>query len=79
MPEEPEGIGNADFNAGLKKSKYGYPILELYELIRPVNLEEMKTTWGISAPMGWSYLNPGLWENRWGQKETQEQQLKQLF
>ncbi|KAM3550440.1 hypothetical protein MY1884_008250 [Beauveria asiatica] len=36
VPEEPEGIGNADFNAGLKRSKYGYPILEMHKLVEPV-------------------------------------------
>ncbi|RSL54647.1 hypothetical protein CEP53_007379 [Fusarium sp. AF-6] len=43
VPTEPPGIGNAKFNAGLKQSKFGYPILELYELFNPVTLSEMKT------------------------------------
>ncbi|KAL5586659.1 hypothetical protein FOBRF1_016529 [Fusarium oxysporum] len=38
VPAEPFGIGNEDFNAGLKESKYGYPILELYELANRVTL-----------------------------------------
>ncbi|CZR44156.1 uncharacterized protein FPRO_13937 [Fusarium proliferatum ET1] len=43
VPIEPFGIDNEDFNAGRKESKYGYPILELYELMNPVTLNEMKT------------------------------------
>ncbi|KAL2755010.1 hypothetical protein ACRALDRAFT_1094396 [Sodiomyces alcalophilus JCM 7366] len=43
VPEEPFGIGNADFNAGLKQSKYGYPIEELFELSQPIGLDEMKS------------------------------------
>ncbi|KAK0709327.1 hypothetical protein B0T26DRAFT_805070 [Lasiosphaeria miniovina] len=35
------GIGDGDFNAGRKVSKYGYPVLELYELARPVALDEI--------------------------------------
>ncbi|KAJ6789468.1 hypothetical protein PWT90_00269 [Aphanocladium album] len=70
VPEEPHGIGNADFNAGLKKSKYGYPILELYQLAKPVKLDEMKSSWGLSAPMGWSYLRRNLWEDRWGEGQA---------
>ncbi|KAF4983794.1 hypothetical protein FZEAL_878 [Fusarium zealandicum] len=54
VPVEPLGIGNAEFNAGLIQSKYGYPILELYELDRPVTLLEMKGRWKMGgAHMGW--------------------------
>lgn len=77
VPEEPFGIGNSDFNSGLKQSKYGYPILELYELVKPVALQEMKSIWTINAPMGWSYLKMGLWEDRWGNIDSQD--LKRIF
>ncbi|KAI3337444.1 hypothetical protein HD806DRAFT_476690 [Xylariaceae sp. AK1471] len=60
VPTEPPGIGNDDFNAGLKQSKYGYPILELYELVQPVTRAEMKSKWDMSAPMGWRYVWPKL-------------------
>ncbi|KAJ5154847.1 uncharacterized protein N7500_010286 [Penicillium coprophilum] len=33
------GIGNAEFNAGLKKSKYGYEVLALWRLKVAVSLE----------------------------------------
>ncbi|RGP66058.1 pua protein [Fusarium sporotrichioides] len=72
VPTEPPGIGNEDFNAGRKESKYGYPIIELYKLVHPVTLEEMKTRWGMGGvPMGWQYVTPDLWENRWGEREEE--------
>ena len=41
VPED-GGLGNDDFNAGLKQSKYGYPILNLYELKPPLSLATLK-------------------------------------
>ncbi|KAM7212501.1 hypothetical protein V8F06_012123 [Rhypophila decipiens] len=66
VPAEPFGIGNDDFNAGLKQSKYGYPVLGVYELVKPVTLDEMKSRWGMGAPMGWRYMGADLWADRWG-------------
>ncbi|KAF7552459.1 hypothetical protein G7Z17_g4298 [Cylindrodendrum hubeiense] len=80
VPAEPVGIGNAEFNAGLKVSKYGYPVLELYELVRPVTLKEMKSEWGMGgAPMGWQYVKPNLWEDRWGEDQTRTEKVKRVF
>lgn len=80
VPTEPSGIGNAEFNAGLKQSKYGYPLLELYELISPVTLAEMKSRWGMGgAPMGWRYLMGDLWEDRWGEDEERSTKVKRVF
>ncbi|EHK19495.1 uncharacterized protein TRIVIDRAFT_67913 [Trichoderma virens Gv29-8] len=79
VPEDPFGIGNAEFNAGQKQSKYGYSILELYELIRPITLEEMKQTWRMGAPMGWCYLKEGMWNDRWGDEEGRSDRVKRIF
>jgi len=80
VPTEPFGIGNAEFNAGLKQSKYGYPILELYELVRPVTLAEMKSRWGMGgAPMGWRYLVRDLWGDRWGEDEGRARKVTRVF
>ncbi|KAF5582217.1 pisatin demethylase cytochrome P450 [Fusarium pseudocircinatum] len=80
VPTEPFGIGNQDFNAGRKESKYGYPILELYELVDSVTLNEMKTRWGMGgAPMGWQYVASDLWEDRWGEDEERSEKVKKLF
>lgn len=63
-----------------KESKYGYPILELYELANPVTLNEMKTRWGMGgAPMGWQYVASDLWEDRWGEDEERVEKVKKLF
>ncbi|OJD11360.1 hypothetical protein AJ78_07852 [Emergomyces pasteurianus Ep9510] len=37
--KEDGGIGNADFNAGKKVSKYGYEILDLWRLKQPISLK----------------------------------------
>jgi hypothetical protein len=79
VPEEPVGIGNADFNAGLKKSKFGYPILQLYKLDQPVKLAEMKSKWGIASPMGWSYIKRPLWEDRWADEKGLRKPLTAVF
>ncbi|KAL2021441.1 hypothetical protein VTK56DRAFT_7194 [Thermocarpiscus australiensis] len=81
VPAEPFGIGNDDFNAGLKQSKYGYPILELYELLEPVGLAEMKNRYGLGGvPMGWRYIGTDLWQDRWGDDdEAREKKVKRVF
>ena len=80
VPAEPFGIGNDDFNKGPKKSKYGYPILELYELVEPVTLVEMKSTWGLGgAPMGWRYVGADLWEAKWGAEQGRDAKLRKVF
>ncbi|KAI1822968.1 hypothetical protein F4861DRAFT_540473 [Xylaria intraflava] len=79
VPAEPFGIGNEDFNAGRKESKFGYPILELYELVKPVTLAEMKSKWGMSVPMGWCYMKPALWMDRWGDGDDKTDKVKKVF
>ncbi|KAJ5374196.1 hypothetical protein N7517_006202 [Penicillium concentricum] len=39
-----DGIGNADFNAGKKKSKYGYEIISLWMLKESISLERAIST-----------------------------------
>lgn len=80
VPEEPFGIGNEDFNKGLKQSKYGYPILQLYELAEPITLDEMKDRWGLGAPMGWRYLGKDMWKDRWGADEQRrDEKVRKVF
>ncbi|KAJ8130203.1 hypothetical protein O1611_g3428 [Lasiodiplodia mahajangana] len=79
VPTEPPGIGNEDFNAGLKQSKYGYPILELHELVQPVTRAEMMSKWNMGAPMGWRYVGSGLWTDRWGKDVDRELKVKKVF
>ena len=39
--EQEDGIGNSNFNAGLKASIAAYEIKELYQLKEPLSLAEM--------------------------------------
>ena len=80
VPTEPYGEGNEDFNAGVKESKVGYPILELYELVDPVTLNELKARWGFSGPpQGHQYMKPELWEDRWGERGDRSEKVKKVF
>lgn len=80
VPVEPFGIDNAEFNASAGKAEYGYPVLELYELVRPVTLAEMKSRWGLRAPMGWRYVREDLWEDRWGAENKDEvERVRRVF
>jgi predicted transcriptional regulator len=49
VPED-GGIGNKDFNAGKKVSKYGYEILELWKLERPISLQQAKAKGYLKGP-----------------------------
>ena len=42
-----KGIGNDDFNHGLKKSKFAYHIKHLYRLISPLSLERLRSEFRI--------------------------------
>ncbi|KAK4228061.1 hypothetical protein QBC38DRAFT_498833 [Podospora fimiseda] len=79
VPTEPFNIGNDDFNAGLKVSKYGYPVLEVHKLVKPVTLDEMKSKWGMGAPMGWRYVGRELWEDRWGEDDERAERVRKVF
>jgi predicted transcriptional regulator len=57
--EVEDGMGNADFNAGLKKAvaAYAYEIKELYQLKEPLALTEMQARYGASFPQRFSYVS----------------------
>lgn len=59
-----EGIGNNEFNKGLKQSKHAYHIKHLYRLKTPLKLERLKSEFGFTAPQSYFYLenNPKLAE-----------------
>lgn len=57
---DPSGIGNDDFDQGLKQSKYGYPVTELYRLKKPLTTSELKTRFEIAIPQGWRYATKQL-------------------
>jgi len=49
VPED-GGIGNEDFNAGKKLSKYGYEIQELWKLKQPISLQQAKLRGYLKGP-----------------------------
>ncbi|ESK94002.1 hypothetical protein Moror_12896 [Moniliophthora roreri MCA 2997] len=53
---DPTGVGNDDFDAGKKVSKYGYPVTGLWRLRSPVTSKQLKETYGIAVPQGFCYL-----------------------
>lgn len=52
-----KGIGNDDFNNGLKKSKYAYHIKHLYRLSTSLSLERLRNEFEFSAPQSYFYLD----------------------
>lgn len=57
--EDEEGLGNSDFNQGLKESKFAYEILHLYKIRTPLAAPELKEKYNISPPQRFQYL-PGV-------------------
>ncbi|KIY47498.1 hypothetical protein FISHEDRAFT_74606 [Fistulina hepatica ATCC 64428] len=57
------GIGNDDFDAGKKESKFGYPVLGLWELKEPLKPEEMRQ-YGLSPPQSFCYVPKTLADAR---------------
>ena len=60
--EVEDGMGNADFNAGLKKAAYAYGIKELYQLKEPLALTEMQARYGVTFPQRFSYVSAKMIE-----------------
>ena len=56
---DPSGIGNDDFDRGLKKSKFGYPVLGLYRLKEPLKSAAMKE-FQVQPPQGLVYAPRSL-------------------
>lgn len=55
--ETEDGIGNADFNAGLKQATHAYEIKELYELKEPLALKDMQERYKATFPQRFSYVS----------------------
>ncbi len=52
-----EGYGNENFNNGLKKSEFAFPIRHLYKLKTPLNLEQLRLNYSFTAPQGFAYMS----------------------
>jgi hypothetical protein len=60
VPED-GGIGNAEFNAGMEKSKYAYEILKLWKLEHPISLEQaIKFGCFKAAPQKYCWVSSGV-------------------
>lgn len=53
--QDPTGIGNEDFDAGKKESKYGYPVLKLYRLQNPISIPDLRK-YNLKPPQGFMYV-----------------------
>ena len=59
---DPTGVGNDDFDQGLKESKFGYPVVELFRLKTPLTTSQLKQRFDIATPQGWRYATRKLVE-----------------
>lgn len=57
--------GNDDFNKGLKKSKFAFPVLHLYKIKKPLTLNQLRVSYNFTAPQGFAYMSkyPDLYED----------------
>ena len=58
--QDPTGLGNDDFDKGLKESKYGYPIFGMWQLKEPLPGSLMKELIGIHPPHRYEYATTEL-------------------
>lgn len=70
-----EGIGNDDFNNGLKQSKHAYHIKHLYSLKTPLKLERLRKEFGFTAPQSYFYLE----NNQKLSEFVRRQELERIF
>jgi len=60
-----DGYGNDDFNNGLKKAEFAFPIRHLYKLKTPLNLAQLRLSYSFTAPQGFAYMSkyPNLYND----------------
>lgn len=54
------GLGNEEFNNGLKSTKYAYHIKHLYRMKEGINLKVLKEKYNFIAPQSYFYLENNL-------------------
>ena len=57
---DPAGVGNDEFDAGLKLSKFGYPIVGLLKFRENLTKEELTRVFGISTIQGYRFVTQKL-------------------
>lgn len=70
-----KGVGNDEFNNGLKQSQYAYHIKHLYRLNTPLELKKLKAEFGFTAPQSYFYLS----NNEELSKFVLSQKLEKIF
>lgn len=70
---DPSGVGNDDFDNGLKLSKFGYPVLGLHKLNPPLGPSDLKARFEIAPPQGYYYATKKLVE------EVKLEDMEKLF
>lgn len=58
FPEKIEttGIGNLEFNKGLKKAKYAYKLGKIFFLEKEVELQELREKYNFIPPQSFAYI-----------------------
>ena len=51
------GIGNTDFNQGLKISKFAFPILHLDELVEGIPIKILRSRFNFNSPQRYIYTD----------------------
>jgi predicted transcriptional regulator len=49
------GVGNLEFNQGLKKAKFAFPIKKLFKLEKPIPLKALKQNYNFTPPQSFVY------------------------
>lgn len=52
-----QGIGNSDFNSGIKKSKYAYKLGKIYFLEQEIKLKDLKSIYHFVPPQSFAYID----------------------
>ncbi|KXN88613.1 hypothetical protein AN958_06877 [Leucoagaricus sp. SymC.cos] len=60
--QDPTGIGNDDFDAGKKVSKYGYGVKAVWKLKVPIKASEMRSRFGLAPPQSFIYMTEKVLE-----------------
>ena len=50
-----QGIGNYEFNNGLKKTKYAYHIASVKKIDNPIKLDELRREYDFCPPQSYAY------------------------
>lgn len=53
---DPTGKGNCDFDAGQKKSTFGYPVNALYQLPNPITADTLRRDFDMDMGQGRQYV-----------------------